>query len=124
MRIFATCILAYVPSAAPRLIEMLSDPDPTVVDCAVAALGTLRAESAVEPLADFLKRSRSWIRLSALDALIRVGTPAAVRAILSALPFADEETRPILVNVLGRLAADSTPDLAAEIRAGLGRTSP
>jgi HEAT repeat protein len=124
MRVFATCILGCVPSAAPRLIDMLSDPDPTVVDCAVAALGALRAEAAVEPLADLLRRSRSWIRLSALDALMRVGTPPAVRAILSALPDADPETRAILVSVLERLAAESTPDLAADIRAGLGRTSP
>lgn len=121
MRIFATSILACMPRpvAVPRLIDMLGDADPTVVDCAVAALGTLRAEEAVDRLAEFLLRSRSWIRLSALDALTRVGTPAAVRAILAALPGADEDTGAIFASVLGRLEGGAPPELAVEIRSAL-----
>ncbi|HEX7900940.1 MAG TPA: HEAT repeat domain-containing protein [Planctomycetota bacterium] len=125
MRIFATSILGCftsAPAAVDRLVEMLADADPTVVDCAIAALGALRAEAAVPQLAEYLARNRSWIRLSALDALMRVGTPAAVRAILAALPGADAETAAILVSVLGRLESDAPPDLAAEIRAALARS--
>lgn len=126
MRIFATSILGCMPAevSAARLIDMLEDADPTVVDCAVAALGTLRAEAAVKRLADFLCRSRSWIRLSALDALMRIGTPPAVRAIVGSLASADEETASVLVSVLGRLEAEAAPELAAEIREALGKVKP
>jgi hypothetical protein len=119
MRVFATSILGRMPPAASvgRLMEMLSDTDPTVVDCAIAALGTLRAEPAVDLLAEFLVRSRSWIRLSALDALQRIGTPPAIRAMIAALAGADTETASILRGVLARLEADAPADLAAEIRA-------
>ena len=126
MRIFATSILGGMPSApatVDRLVDMLSDADPTVVDCAIAALGALRAEAAVGQLAEYLARNRSWIRLSALDALLRIGTPPAVRAILAALAGADEETTSILVSVLARLETEAAPELASEIRAALSRSA-
>ena len=126
MRVFATSILGSMtpaPASIDRLVDMLADADPTVVDCAIAALGTLRAEPAVPQLAEYLARNRSWIRLSALDALLRIGTPPAVRAILGALPEADEETAAILVNVLTRLESEAPPELAVEIRAALSRSA-
>jgi HEAT repeat protein len=124
MRVFATSILGCMSPAAAvaRLVEMLSDADATVVDCSIAALGSLGAEAAVEHLSEFLARNRSWIRLSALDALLRIGTPPAVRAILAALAGADEETGAILDTVLARLETEADPGLAAEIRAA--RTRP
>lgn len=112
MRMFAANILAGTGDhdLAPRLIELLADPDINVQDAAAVGLGRMRASAAVPALTARLRVSDPWACFSTIDALGNIGTPAALRALLDAAPAAEPEMRSAFVEAV---AATGLADAAA-----------
>ncbi len=93
MRIFAANIIGATGDQdhAPRLLELLADPDTNVQDAAVVALGNLAAPEAVGPLSGLALRGPSWLRFSAIDALGRIARPEAVEALRRLLGAVEDD---------------------------------
>lgn len=131
IRVFAANIMGGTGDhefAAP-LIGLLSDPDPNVVEAAMAALGQLGAREAVGNLALVARSAEPWLRFSAIDALGRIPDPAATRALLDLLTAVETEFLEPVVEALGRQGnADSVLPLVdligsrSEARAAVLRT--
>jgi hypothetical protein len=83
---------------AEELLKLLDSKDVQLVSTAAVALGTLRYDGAVAPLAKLLASEEPRIRMAAIRGLGKVGSPAALAVL-------DE-------------AAASHPDLATRKRAG------
>jgi HEAT repeat protein len=77
----ACCVLGRLghAPAIPALIERLEDPDPTVRQRAVAALGDLRAVEALDRIVGALDANASWTDLLAIMALSRMGPGSVPR---------------------------------------------
>jgi len=72
--------------AVPTLIKALQDKDWEVSVCAAVSLGKLRAEPAVEPLAELYRESKDWrLRGGAIAGLGRIKHVGAVPVLLEAL---------------------------------------
>jgi HEAT repeat protein len=101
------------PMAAPDLILLLSDPQPSTRANAAGALGDLRAHSAIRPLVGRLGDTGSWhhsgssVSEYAREALVRIGyatKPELIRAAASP----DSLVRRRVAEVLGRLGDPSS----------------
>jgi HEAT repeat protein len=132
MRIFAANIMGGTGDhdLAPRLVDMLDEPDPNVVDAALAALGRLGAPESVAAVARLAGSGEIWLRFSAVDALSRMPGAEAAGALLALLDRTDAEFLEPLVDAVGRQADPQAvppllrllaarPDLAPPILAAL-----
>lgn len=74
------------PSGAvtKELVKLLSVNDPQLVSTAAVSLGSPGNDSALAPLAGLLAREDPRVRMAAIRALGRVGTPAAKQALAEA----------------------------------------
>jgi len=90
-----------------RLSALLQDPDMVIAGAAAEALGNLAARDAVPALAACLTRDDLWVRPAALDALARIGGPAAFEAI-SRLPL--DAPDPVVSAAVRALALSSSVD--------------
>jgi HEAT repeat protein len=78
------------PRASAALVLALRDPSADVKQETLAALGRTRATDAVDAIAPFLSERAPRLRLAAIDALGRIGSPEAVRALVAALGSGEE----------------------------------
>jgi HEAT repeat protein len=96
--------------AVPDLVKLLDDSDMTVATAAARALGQVggaRFDTAIEALADVLRKSRDYVlREEAAHALSDAGhSPAALRALTDALADASPPVRREVLHALGRMPA-------------------
>lgn len=102
-------------AAAPALIERLEDPNETVRQHAIAALGDLGAVQALGPIVESLDASAGWGNLLVIMALSRMGSRAvpAIDALLA------ESTSPArtkaLLQVTGQLGMAAAPALVRSL---------
>lgn len=111
-------------SVVPVLLDQLHAPDAalsgipgTVRMRAATVLGLLRAEEAVQPLAEVLWNDDTVARRAAADALARIGTPAAAEAL--AHPLADDTltaARQVAMGGLEQMGAAAVPALERIVR--------
>ena len=123
-------------SAAPRLVEILSDPSWEVRQSAAAALGRIRAAEAVDPLIVCLSDKVASVRRNAATALGRIGEPARPAApklieLLSS-PTELRQAKVAAARALGRIGDENalqpilklldpkSPDLAKAAAQALG----
>lgn len=111
MRMFAANIMAGTGDhdLAPRLIELLQDPDVNVQDAAVVGLGRMRASAAVPALRARLNASDPWTCFSTVDALGGIGNAEALKALLDGAVVAEAQMRGAFVDAI---AATGRPDAA------------
>jgi HEAT repeat protein len=103
------------PAATQELIRVLDDPDEMVRSGAALALGELKAESAVERLAQLVQDEEGAPGDHAADALSKIGGPAAdflisaledarsrvrIRAVRALVPIQSHEAIPALFQAL------------------------
>ena len=77
----------------PALIRMLGDSRWFVVRNAAELLGELGATQAEEALVDLLRHTDDRVRRSAANALVRIGTPAALKRVYEAMNDSSPEVR-------------------------------
>lgn len=108
----------------PALLEQLDAPDTAVTGIpgtvrmrAAMALGLLRAEAAVTPLADIMINDETIARQAAAEALARIGTSAAAEALARPL-MADalSPARQAAMRGLEQMGAAATPALEQIMR--------
>ncbi|EKD34546.1 MAG: hypothetical protein ACD_75C02291G0001, partial [uncultured bacterium] len=106
LRIYAALALGETgdAAAAPALIAAIGDSKPNVSFHAIEALGKIRAEEAVGPLCDVAESGDFFLAFAALDALRRIGDPAAAPRIQSLL--ANDLLRDVAAEALGDLGGE------------------
>ena len=82
---FEVDLIAFGAAARPRLLEMLSRPDHSLVVRAVSVLAKTGAVEASADIAPLLQHRDDWIRMGAAHALGQLETELATQALLSAL---------------------------------------
>jgi HEAT repeat protein len=104
MRLFAANIMGGTGDHdwVPRLMELLGDLEPNVIDASMRALGQLGPREAVASLRVIACHADSWLRFSAIDALGGIPDPLAVRALLELLPSVEPDFLEPLIDALGR----------------------
>ncbi len=90
------------PLAVHGIVPLAQHADPNVAQCAIEALGELRHREAVPTLLQLLA-SDLWLQLAAIDALGKIGDPAAVGPLVALIP--DSIVAEPAVIALQRLAA-------------------
>ena len=112
MRLFAATIMAGTGDhdLAPRLIELMMDPDVNVQDAAVVGLGRMRATCATAALRARLGASDPWTCFSTIDALGNIGTVEALQALLDGAVSSEAQMRTAFVDAI---AASGRPEAAA-----------
>jgi HEAT repeat protein len=86
-------VLAELPASVPALIRMLGDSRWFVVRNAADLLGELATTNAEQQLIDLLQHADDRVRRSATNALLRLGTPDALKAIYEAVNDVSPEVR-------------------------------
>lgn len=86
-------VLGELEAAVPALIKMLGDSRWFVARNAADLLGEMVATEAEEALVGLLRHSDDRVRRSATNALLRLGTPDALRGIYEAVNDASPEVR-------------------------------
>lgn len=86
-------VLVELPAAVPALSRMLSDSRWFVVRNAADLLGEMSAASAEDSLVDLLRHTDDRVRRSATNALLRLGTPNALKTIYEAVNDVSPEVR-------------------------------
>ena len=86
-------VLVELPAAVPALTRMLSDSRWFVVRNAADLLGEMAATSAEDQLVDLLRHSDDRVRRSATNALLKLGTPNALKTIYEAVNDVSPEVR-------------------------------
>jgi HEAT repeat protein len=86
-------VLRELKDAVPALTRMLGDSRWFVVRNAADLLGEMVATDAEGPLVALLRHSDDRVRRSATNALLRLGTPAAIKGIYDAVSDASPEVR-------------------------------
>lgn len=86
-------VLAELPSAVPALVKMLGDARWFVARNAADLLGEMAATGAEEALIALLRHHDDRVRRSATNALLRLGTTNALRAIYEAVNDSSPEVR-------------------------------
>jgi HEAT repeat protein len=86
-------VLTELPEAVPALIRMLGDSRWFVVRNAADLLGEIGAARAEEALVALLRHSDDRVRRAATNALVRVGTPNALKGIYEAVSDTSPEVR-------------------------------
>lgn len=90
------------PLAVHGIVPLVQHPDPNVAQCAIEALGELRHREAVPTLINLLA-SDLWLQLAAIDALGKIGDPAAMIPLVALVP--DSLVAEPAVIALQRIAA-------------------
>lgn len=90
------------PLAVHGVVPLVHHADPNVAQCAIEALGELRHRKAVPTLLQLLA-SDLWLQLAAIDALGKIGDPAAVASLVALIP--DSIVAEPAVIALQRIAA-------------------
>ena len=90
------------PLAVHGVVPLVQHADPNVAQCAIEALGELRHREAVPTLLELLA-SDLWLQLAAIDALGKIGDPAAVVPLVALVP--DSIVAEPAVIALQRIAA-------------------
>ena len=90
------------PLAVHGVVPLVRHADPNVAQCAIEALGELRHREAVPTLLELLA-SDLWLQLAAIDALGKIGDPAAVDSLVALIP--DSIVAEPAVIALQRIAA-------------------
>lgn len=110
--------------AAPALIRVLADPDPSVRCRGAAALESIlppgdRMREAAVPALKRLLGDRSWdVRLKAASALVEFGHGGdAVSVLVDALGMSDYMTQSEALWLLGRIGPAAAGDALAEVKA-------
>jgi len=117
VRMLGSCGIEAVPS----LIKLLKSGETDDVRIsAIACLGSLGDDRAVEPLIDTLKDKSPWIRYVAADSLGQLGDARAVRPLMAALDDVPHNTR---VKV-GENAGGYVPGVAPTAALALGEIGP
>lgn len=86
-------VLAELPAATPALTRMLGDSRWFVVRNAADLLGEMSAKGAENSLIDLLRHSDDRVRRSATNALLKLGTTNALKAVYDAVNDASPEVR-------------------------------
>ena len=86
-------VLVELPAAIPALTRMLNDSRWFVVRNAADLLGEMNATAAETALIDLLRHSDDRVRRSATNALLKLGTPSALKTIYEAVNDASPEVR-------------------------------
>jgi HEAT repeat protein len=86
-------VLTELAAAIPALTRMLGDSRWFVVRNAADLLGEMNAVAAEEALLDVLRHNDDRVRRSATNALLKLGTPNALKAIYEAVNDASPEVR-------------------------------
>ena len=86
-------VLTELPAAVPALVKMLGDSRWFVVRNAADHLGEMAAKSAEGQLIDLLQHSDDRVRRSATNALLKLGTQNALKAVYEAVNDASPEVR-------------------------------
>lgn len=86
-------VLGELQAAVPALVRMLGDSRWFVVRNAADLLGEMAATAAEEALIGLLSHSDDRVRRSTTNALLKLGTPAALKAIYEAVNDASPEVR-------------------------------
>ena len=86
-------VLGELPAAVPALTRMLGDSRWFVVRNAADLLGELSATAAEEALINLLSHSDDRVRRSTTNALLKLGTPQALKAIYEAVNDVSPEVR-------------------------------
>jgi HEAT repeat protein len=101
-----------------RHLAVLPSLRPEVRRTALHLAGRIRDDAAVEPIRGALGVLDVVDRISAVDALGRIGTPAALAAVVKASQDAAADVRRVAVQALARIGGSETVDhlrrLAAE----------
>ncbi|MEA2722457.1 MAG: hypothetical protein QOH59_228 [Gemmatimonadales bacterium] len=90
------------PLAVHGIVPLVQHADPNVAQCAIEALGELRHREAVPTLLKLLD-SDLWLQLASIDALGKIGDPAAVVPLVALVP--DSIVAEPAVIALQRIAA-------------------
>lgn len=90
-------------AAVERLIAALSNPNESVRQSTVEALGKLKSPRAVEPLIAALSDSNESIRLAVVRALGEIGDSRAVESLITALSDPNESICQAVIEALGRI---------------------
>jgi len=88
-----------------KLVKALEDVKPEVRQAAAEALGALKAEPAVDPLAGLFDDSEAPVVLSAVTAMVSIGTESAATHLILALKLENADARAIAAGGLGELKA-------------------
>lgn len=86
-------VLGELPAAVPALTRMLGDSRWFVVRNAADLLGEMTATAAEEALIGLLSHTDDRVRRSATNALLKLGTPQALKAVYEAVNDASPEVR-------------------------------
>ena len=86
-------VLVELPAAVPALTRMLGDSRWFVVRNAADLLGEISAKNAEGALIDVLRHTDDRVRRSATNALLKLGTPNALKTIYEAVNDASPEVR-------------------------------
>jgi HEAT repeat protein len=86
-------VLVELSAAVPALTRMLGDSRWFVVRNAADLLGEMSATAAEEPLIDVLRHTDDRVRRSATNALLKLGTPNALKSIYEAVNDDSPEVR-------------------------------
>jgi HEAT repeat protein len=86
-------VLVELPAAVPALTRMLGDSRWFVVRNAADLLGEMSAGAAEESLIDLLRHTDDRVRRSATNALLKLGTPNALKSIYEAVNDDSPEVR-------------------------------
>ena len=86
-------VLGELPAAVPALTKMLGDSRWFIVRNAADLLGEMTATAAQDPLINVLSHSDDRVRRSATNALLKLGTPPALKAVYEAVNDVSPEVR-------------------------------
>ncbi len=108
------------PSTLKVMAEALHDIHPSVRKAAAWSLGQTGRRKAVEPLIAALQDPDEEVRREAVEALVRIGTPA-MQPLVSALREEDSEVRRRVAEVIGRFysSSDTEPLMHAFVLSAL-----
>ena len=95
-------------NAIPQLIGCLNDEE-WVCFYALQSLGDLKAQEAASAIASLLSRPSEVVRFSAIETMGRLGSPAALPALMSYLPTASDDEGLVVVKSIIQIGA--TPDM-------------
>jgi hypothetical protein len=93
----------------PALLKLLKDSDWSSRQAATKALGKLKDERAIQPLADLIARGGSMYGQDATTALINIGQPAE-KAVIALLNERNAETQRQACNILQQIGTEASLD--------------
>ncbi|MEX2155038.1 MAG: HEAT repeat domain-containing protein [Gemmatimonadaceae bacterium] len=129
-------VLGELPDAVPALIRMLGDSRWFVVRNAADLLGEMAAKGAEDALIGLLRHTDDRVRRSATNALLKLGTPDALKAIYEAVSDSSPEVRMqaaaaistkkdgrTAITLIRAIEDEQDPDVQLAMIAALGRVA-